>query len=151
MCSKWKYSMFPHKEIINFGGSCHQNIWSPNWVSSKKSNYRINLWFPSICHMQFGAGTEYCLRWRVRLARARSCVPSGSTLCSDSRILKTSKEILWVFFMLRLKLEFCQITSTWCKVNTRISKRVTEIIMLNVFYLFLQLNWQCLYVHQIAY
>jgi len=117
----------------------------------QKIELRINVWFPSICHRQFGAGTEYCLRWRVRLARARSCVPSGSTLCSDSRILKTSKEILWVFFMLRLKLEFCQITSTWCKVNTRISKRVTEIIMLNVFYLFLQLNWQCLYVHQIAY
>lgn len=52
--------------------------------------YRTNLWFPSMFHIAFGPGTEYCLRLRVRLAIARTSVPTGSTFLKDSRTLVTA-------------------------------------------------------------
>ena len=65
-----------------------------------------------MCHIAFGAGTEYCRRRRVRLAMARNAVPSGSTLLNESRTLGTmgggDKKMLtmvdnhasfvWIFF-----------------------------------------------------
>lgn len=43
-----------------------------------------------MCHIAFGAGTEYCLRLSVRLAIARISVPIGSTLLKESRTLVTT-------------------------------------------------------------
>lgn len=59
---------------------------------NKFEKKRINLWFPSMCHIALGAGTEYCLRLSVRLATARTSVPTGSTLLKESRTLVTTTE-----------------------------------------------------------
>ena len=50
----------------------------------------VHVWFPSMCHIAFGAGTDHRLRLSVRLATAHTSVPAGSTLLKESRTLVTT-------------------------------------------------------------
>ena len=63
----------------------------------------VHVWFPSMCHIAFGAGTEHRLRLSVRLATAHTSVPAGSTLLKESRTLVTATKQQQEQKMLNLK------------------------------------------------
>lgn len=50
--------------------------------------YRINLWFPSMCQSDRGAGTLYCRLGISFRCIPRSIVPTGSTALRASQILR---------------------------------------------------------------
>ena len=88
------------------------------------SMYRINLWFPSMCHIAFGAGTEYCLRLSVRLAMARTSFPIGSTPFKESRTLVTTTTIANVKFQRQI---------TWnINSTSKVSVNTAQVMLIKV-------------------